>query len=218
MVYNIGNVTKPDNKEIKNLNISYQKYVVWNPEKINESFNIIGFTGYSVNAPNPIIKILASGNPFSDISGTTAAIDFHIKPNNVVFEEFRAQLKPYEKYMVSERSDTDGFKFYIKDPTLLENGEIVYSNSSIIWYTTDKYNIDIDSTKYKQFLNVLLTIGNKYDTVKTDLITRFLTPQSLKTYDLTEENKMTKLSLAILYWREIFPSPKEDIFLRSIPL
>ncbi len=201
LAINFGNVSKPDNNELKNLNLSYDKYVVWSAiNSTGNSYTIIGFTGCTANNPSAanykrlIIKTI--GNPFPTLTGsTTGKIDFHIKPNNEVFEEFRALLPEYEKYIMSQRvsGTTSGFKFILKDPTLLDNGSITYSNSSILWATNDNYNIDINTPKYRNFLNIVLTIGSKYDTIKTDLIARFLTPTSLKTYDLTENGKVTKL-------------------------
>lgn len=200
LAINFGNISKPDNNVLKNLNISYNEYVVWSSiNSTGNSYTVIGFTGYTGNNPfaanykNLIVK--TSGNPFPNITGTTGKIDFHIKPNNVIFEEFRALLNDYERNIVSNRVSgvTSGFKFTLKDPTLLDNGSIVYSNTSMLWATSDNYNIDINTPKYANFLNIMLAIGSKYDAIKTDLIARFLTPSSIKTYDLTENGKMTKL-------------------------
>jgi len=195
LVYNAGNVGLPSNKPLKNLNLSYDKYIIWtasNPS--NNSSAIIGYTGNS--SGRPYLTIKAKGNPFSvGVTGSTAHLDFHIKPNNFIFEEFRALLNDYEKYILSTRvtGSSAGFQFSLNEPTLLDDGNIVYSNTVLSWTTSDKYNIDISNSSYKNFLEILLTIGDKYDRIKTDLIARFLTPVSLKAYDLTEEGKMTKL-------------------------
>lgn len=192
LIINDGNISTPDNVELKNLNLSYNDYVIWSTiNPTGNSFTIIGFTGYT--STDKYIHIKTNGNPFPTVTGTTSNISFHIKPNNVVFEEFRSKLTNFEKYMVSQRNESDGFKFILKEPTLLENGNIIYLNSEILWTTTDGYNIDINNQRYRKFLDIILSIGNKYDAVKTDLIARFLTPMSLKTYDLTHEGKVNKL-------------------------
>lgn len=205
LIYNDGNLTIPDNNELRNLNISYEKYVISTSLEPEKSYKILGFTGNTVNSSDNLkrnyIKLIVDGNPFYLMgTGTTGNLNFHIKPNNVIFEEFRAQLNPYEKYIISERDGVNGFRFVLKNPTLLDNGEIVYSNNLVLWTTSDGYNIDISTSRYQKFLEIILTIGTKYDTIKTDLITRFLTPSSLKTYDLTKDGKMTKLLR--LYGRE----------------
>ena len=193
MVYNYGNLSAPDEKDLKNLNLSYDKYIIWTP--LNPTGNTCSVIGYTGNTSGrQYLTIKANGNPFQMISGyTSSPVDFHIKPNSFIFEEFRALLNQYEKYIVSTRIGTDGFQFTIKDPTLLDDGNIIYSDTKLLWATSDKYNIDIKTPIYQKFLEIILTIGAKYDKVKTDLIARFLTPASIKSYDLTEEGKMTKL-------------------------
>lgn len=76
---------------------------------------------------------------------------------------------------------------------MLDDGNIRYGVVELNWNTSDGYNIDYDGALYNKFLDILLTIGEKYDSIKTDLIARFLTPQSIKTYDLTNDGKITKL-------------------------
>ncbi len=192
LVFNLGNTSTPDDNELKNLNLSYAKYIVWNTQnQTNNLCSIIGFTGYTTT--NNYIRIKTTGNPFPTVTGTSGSIDFHIKPDNVTFEEFRSLLPKYESYIVSERDGANGFQFTIKDPKLLDDGNVVYTDNLLLWNTSDKYNIDINTPNYQTFLESLLTIGAKYDTIKTDLIARFLTPASIKTYDLTEEGKMLKL-------------------------
>lgn len=191
-VYNYGNISHPDDKEIKNLNLSYDKYVIWTSRNPSENFhNIIGYTGNTSSRSYLLIK--AMGNPFTMLTNSSASIDFHIKPNNFVFEEFRESLSDYEKNILTARQDLNGFEFKLKDPVLLDDGNIIFSDAVLLWSTTDKYNIDINTPNYRKFFEILLTIGGKYDRIKTDLIARFLTTSSLKTYDLTEDGKITKL-------------------------
>lgn len=198
LVINNGNTSVPDNKELKNLNNSFSSYVVSTSLEPDKSYSVVGYTGNTVNSSDYIqknyLKLQVIGNPFALYgTGVTGSLDFHIKPNNVIFEEFRALLNPYEKYIISQREGTTGFKFKLKDPTLLDDGTIVYSDSSLLWSTGDGYNVDVNTPNYQKFLQILLTVGAKYDKIKTDLIARFLTPASLKTYDYTEDGKIPKL-------------------------
>jgi len=199
LVYNYGNISEPDNVKLKNLNLSFDDYIVWVSQNSNiNNSTILGYTGNSSGRNYLMIK--CNNNPFSGItSGTTAPINFHLKPNNIIFEEYREQLNQYEKYIISTRDSTNGFKFIIKEPRLLEDGSITYSDVSLLWETSDDYNIDINTSSYDKFIEGVLTIGAKYDAIKTDLVARFLTPTSLKDYDETEEKKMTKL-LRVYGW------------------
>jgi len=191
LVYDFGNTSEPDDSILKNLNLSFDDYIVWSSlNPTNNTCKILEFTGFTTQNDFLCVKVL--GNPFSTISGSTARIDFHLKPNNIIFEEFRAKLNDYEKHILSNRV-SNGFKFVLKEPTLLNDGTIIYSDSEITWPTNDLYNIEIDSSAYRKFLEIVLTFGSKYDAIKTDLIARFLTPTSLKTYDLTDNGKYLKL-------------------------
>lgn len=204
LIINDGNISIPDDSELKNLNLSYNKYVIWSSLESDMLFKVVGYTGNTVNSvgsydgttisKSMFLKLEVEGNPFK-LMGTnlSGSVDYHVRPNNVVFEEFRAVVNSYEKNIVSKRIKTDGFSFDLKDPTLLEDGKIVYSDSNVLWGTSDGYNIDINTPNYDKFLKIILTIGAKYDKIKTDLIARFLTTTSLKTYDLTEEGKINKL-------------------------
>lgn len=205
LVYNAGNESIPDDNELKNLNNSFLDYDIWSSLEPNRLFHVIGYTGNTINSSlyydsggtysqKELIRVQVQGNPFELMgTGTTGSLDYHLRPNNIKFEEFRALLNNYEKHIVSERDGTDGFIFRLKDPTLLEDGKITYNDIEALWNTSDGYNVDIDTPRYQRFLEVILVIGAKYDKIKTDLIARFLTPESLKTYDLTEEGKISKL-------------------------
>ena len=210
LVINNGNETIPDDNKLKNLNLSYNKYVIWSNLESDILYPIVEYTGNTVDSANnytgtlfPVsdyLKLQVTGNPFESLSGTTGNEDYHIRPNNVNFEEFRALLNSFEMNIVGKREGTNGFSFILKDPTQLENGKITYSDTKILWNTGDKYNIDTNTPTYQNFLKIVLRIGAKYDEIKTDLIARFLTPASLKVYDFTDEGKVTKLLR--LYGRE----------------
>jgi len=183
-----------DNNDIRNLSLSYSKYEIWiNTNELNIKTSILGYTGSTENGVRPYLTIKTLGNPFEEFDDEEN-ISFHIKPNNIVFEEFRQQLTDFQKYILSHRTnDNEGFEFTMKDPVLSDSGNVRYNDNTMVWTTSDGYNLDFDGSDYRQFLERLLTIGSKYDTIKTDLIARFLTPASIKTYDLTEEGKITKL-------------------------
>jgi hypothetical protein len=205
LIFNQGNTSEPDNNVLKNVNLSYAQYSIWSKYDPNKLYPVIEFTGDTPNTLIPHVTVKVIGNPFTFNTGITGnllpsgSFDFHIRPNNVVFEEFRALLTNYEQYIVSQRDGNNGFTFNVSDPTLLDDGSVVYSTVTLLWTTSDCYNIDTDNASYQRFLSGLLTTGTKYDLVKTDLIARFLTPTSLKTYDLTEDGKMTKL-LRVYGW------------------
>jgi len=192
LIFKFGDYSILNDNELKNLNISYENYIIWS--SVNSSgntFNVLGYTGNTSGRNYLIVK--ASGNPFSVTTRSIGYNSFHIKPNNVIFEKYRLELNPYERYILSNRDNINGFRFKIKEPSLDDDGNVIYVDVELLWNTIDGYNINYDGLSYNDFFNRLLNIGLKYDSIKTDLISRFLTPSSLKTYDTTENGKIEKL-------------------------
>jgi len=194
LVFNRGNDSEPNNNKLKNLNKSFYDYVIWSTRYSSDnSHTIIGFTGDTES--HEYLSVECIGNPFPFLSGgsNTAKFSFHIKPNTRIFDDFRISLNDYERYIVSTRSNTDAFQFIMKEPKLLDDGTINYTDRIIKWRTIDGYNIEIDTPSYGNFLEIVLSVADKYDQIKSDLIARFLTPTSLQTYDLTDNKKTSKL-------------------------
>lgn len=195
LIFDYGNISIPNSNNLKNLNLSFEKYVIWrqnNPD--DESHKILSFTGDSVGVP--FIRLRVVGNPFPEITGVTSggSISFHLKPEPVEYNKFKFNLNQLEQYFLNNRSDDRrGFIIKLKEPVLKESGQIVYNNKEYRWTTIDGYNVDIRAGSYQRFLEAILNLGQIYDETKTDLIARFLTPESLKLYDLTEDGKTTKL-------------------------
>lgn len=192
LVINTGNEQLPQNNELRNLNIGYKNYVIWRPEFPDQNENeLVGFTGLSNTTP--YLTIVVKGNPFPELSASTQMFaEYHIKPKPLYFNRFYESLSNLEKYMMINKVD-NGYLMTFKKPNILENGGIVYSNQEILWSTTDNYNIDIVGISYSNLLNNLGDIGDTYDKFKTDMVTRFLVPQSLLLYDKTQNEKISKL-------------------------
>lgn len=192
LVINQGNEQLPQDNILRNLNLSYTNYVVWRPENpTNDSNVIIGFTG--VSPTFNYIGLKVSGNPFPELSASTQTFaKYHLKPQPLYFNKFYQGLSNIEKYILADKLD-GGYSFSFKKPIILDNGGISYGNLDIVWSTTDGYNVDIVGSKYEKLLQDLGDLGDEYDKFKTDLVTRFLVPQSLLLYDNTQEEKMSKL-------------------------
>ena len=191
-VFNAGNTSEPDGNVLKNMNISYNEYNIWMSDDSDNNYEVVGFTGDSNSRPYVVIQVV--GDPFSSVTGLTGRIDFHFKPKVTHFNKFLLNLNDLEKYFLTKRLENNsGFEFMIKQPLISDSGQIIYSDKNLKWTTTDKYNVDFSGGKYEKFLQQILNIGENYDTAKTDLIARFLTPDSLTLYDETDEQKISKL-------------------------
>ncbi|NJO59665.1 MAG: hypothetical protein HC836_15580 [Richelia sp. RM2_1_2] len=206
LITGFNNFATPDNNALKNLNLSYQKYVIWRSNNATGNTNyIIGYTGDSPSYQ--FLSLRVQGNPFPEISATgltasTAAIEYHIKPEPLEFNKFTTQLEPLERHLLAKRTENEtGFVTKLKEPTQLDDGRTIYTERSFVWPTGDKYNVDIGGSVYTQYIITLMNLGAIYDEIKTDLVYRLLTTSSLKKHDNTDEQKMSKLLR--IYGREI---------------
>lgn len=193
LVINQGNEQNPQNNVLRNINTSFNNYIIWRPESADTNgYQVVGFTGLSTTTP--YLNLVVVGNPFPELTGITTAgfFNYHIKPQPLYFNKFYEDLSKLEKYIVANKI-VEGYKITFKKPILLENGGVAYSNQDILWTTVDGYNIDISGALYEKLLTELGDIGDNYDKFKTDTIARFLVPQSLLLYDTTEDQKMSKL-------------------------
>lgn len=192
LVINQGNEQLPEDNKLRNLNVSYGDFEIWRSnDPDNDTHVILEFTG--VSSTMPFLSVVVQGNPFPELSGSTQSFsEYHLKPQPLYFNKFYEDLSALEKYMMINKIDS-GYQMSFKRPNLLEDGGVVYSSQDVLWGTSDKYNIDIDGFSYKNLLETLGNIGDEYDKFKTDTIARFLVPQSLLTYDKTEEQKVSKL-------------------------
>lgn len=191
IIFNEGNLNIFNNNELKNINISYDKYIVWSGEFSDKyDFKVINYIGDSET--KPYIELNVIGNPFFDVS-VSGNTDFHIRPNIQIFNDYLLNLGDFEKFILGRDVGINGFEVILADPTQNDDGEIILTDVKLMWPKIDGYNIDIKTNRYKTHLNALLTVGNKYDSYKTDMIYRHLCVDSLKVYDQSEDEKIKKL-------------------------
>ena len=98
IVFNAGNTSKPDDNELKNLNDSYDEYVIWSSLEPNTLFKIIGFTGNTINSSDSLTKdylrLQVEGNPFVLMgTGSTAVLI-------IISDQIMWFLKNFEHYLI----------------------------------------------------------------------------------------------------------------------
>ncbi len=156
------------------------------------------------NERDGYLLITVAGNPFNNmllVEGNNAFAKIHLKPNNIEIEKYFKSLEPFEANLLN-RLTTPKFTSTFNYSILGENGIIYQTSKSITWPTSDGYNIDFDTGDYILYVTNLIDICNENDSIKTDLIFRFLTSESISNFDTvprcdgTEEEtagqKMTK--------------------------
>jgi hypothetical protein len=178
--------------DLKNLSTNYNDYIISNE---NGDFTVIGFTG-STSQYNDYIYLEVNGDSFPD--GVSAlSKEYHIKPNENKQELFYNSLDTFQNNLLNRLSYPkykSTFRYSIKN----ESGVIIKTQQNLIWPTTDGYNIDFDSTKYLTFVGNLVAIAEASDNTNSDLMVRFLTSDSISSFDTTSDDedetgqKMTK--------------------------
>lgn len=165
-----------ETNDLRNLTTNYTKYVLDNSVL---NYNIIGFTG-NTNDTDDYIWLTVEGNPFSGVTETIQ--NYHIRPNNSTIEEFFISLPDFESNLLNRLTNPiykSKYNYNIES----ETGAIYETEKELVWPVTDGYNIDFDTADYINFVTQLIEIGESSDITKTNLVTRFLTAQSISDFD-----------------------------------
>jgi len=185
---------------IENLSNSYTNYVL---EYNNKNYNIIGFTG-STEISN-YLDLIVEGNPFTTLTTTFGRLNYHIKPNNRIVDDFYNNLSEFQNTLL-DRLTTPKYKAVLEVPIKSDSGTLIYTTRSFVWPTTDGYNIDIDTDNYQTYINDLFKTASEFDSTKTDLIVRRFVSESIREFDTagegTEETGMKVSKLLRIYGRE----------------
>lgn len=179
VIYNVGGILlNTYGNELRNLVVNYNSY---NISYNNEDYSIINFTG-STLLYDDYVTIEVNGNPFPTAVGQPQYNTYHIKPNSVELEKFFAGLEPFENYLLN-RLTTPKYKATFDYKYLTDTGIIYDTSLSVVWPTSDDYNLDFSTNAYISYVNQLLTICTSTDETHSNLMTRFLVSESISNFD-----------------------------------
>ena len=179
VIYNTGGILlNTYGNELRNLVVNYNSYnILYN----NEEYNILGFTG-STLLYNDYVTVMVNGNPFPTAVNQPQYNTYHIKPVSLEVEKFFTGLEPFESYLLN-RLSTPQYKATFDYQYLTDIGIIYDTSLSVVWPTTDGYNLDFSTTEYVSYVNQLLQICTATDETHSDLMTRFLVSESISSFD-----------------------------------
>ena len=179
---NSNTLLQTDN-EIRNFYSSYKNYVLIYS---GISYNIIGYTEPTFDN-NFILSLEVEGNLFS--GNTEVNVDFVIKPNDSIVEEFFNNLDDLEELLLNRESNpiyTASFKVprdnYDSSATNLIGVDAAWPVSK------DGWNPQIVGIEYTQYVQKLYDLSDEIDDYKSNLIVRFLTSAQLFEFD-TEDKR-----------------------------
>ena len=181
--YSISASTNLNLREItvspyRNLYNTYLDYCV----SINDNiYKVVSFQP-SDNLSTGYIAFYVSGAPF----GTTASTvfdDYQIRPNDFVVDRIFAEtFDEVEKFLVN-RLVRPEYTAIFQVPQQNEDGQYYTSYQQVTWPKDGRWNLDIRSFLFDDYLAKLEDIAVNLDSFKTNLISRFLVTDSLKEFD-----------------------------------
>lgn len=190
--YTITGLTVSDNENItpiRNFSKNYTDFVVY--------FNDTEYKILSATLPSSKtdtdngIYLVVQGNPFASFVNPDNTVNrvFYLKPSIAKFDEFQNGLSSLGKFLMDYDYDLRVYKSVIRYTKLTDSGVKLNMEEHLIFPQSDDLNIDIFTTEFDNYLSRLNTISDDFDTTKTNLISRFLTTDSLKEFD-TEDRRI----------------------------
>lgn len=183
--------TSTDNENItvyRNFAKQYSNYVIYFN---GVEYPIVNATLPTTTDANAGITVVVNGNPFGNLVNINSETNnsFYIKPKQAIYDEFFDGLSDFASFLLSYDSATNQYKSDFVFPTLSDNGVIVETKETVYFPKLDDVNIDMFTDSFEAYTVKLNDLAESYDAVKTNLIARFLTTDSLKEFD-TEDRKV----------------------------
>lgn len=168
-----------ESNPLRNLTVNYLNYALL----LNDTeYDLVGFTGLTTSNSGSL-TVRVNGNPFYTTGNTQNQYQvYHIKPNKLKVDTFFNGLNDFESNLLNtliRPRYTATFRY----PVQSEDGVILFQTTTLTWPTSDGYNLDFNTPNYEQYVNSLIEISQNSDITKSDLITRFLTSDSISDFD-----------------------------------
>lgn len=178
-----------DINPIRNFSKNYKDYVIYYKDVEYPILNATLPTSY--NDYENGIYLTIEGDPFSLDANTDLTVNrtFWIKPKYQKYDEFQNNLSDMGKFLLNYNFDKKNYVSVIRYVKVTDNGVDINVNETLTFPQIDQVNIDLFSDKFDKYLTKLNTVSDDFDSTKTNLITRFLTTDSLKEFD-TEDRRI----------------------------
>jgi hypothetical protein len=179
---NSNTLVETDN-EIRNFYSSYKNYsLIYS----GVSYDITNYTEPTFDN-NFIITFEVEGNLFS--GNTEVNVDFLIKPNDSIIEEFFKNLDDLEELLINRESNpiyTASFR--VPRDSFDESATDLIGVDATWPVSRDGWNPQIIGIEFDQYVQRLYDLSDEIDDYKSNLIVRFLTSPQLFEFD-TEDKR-----------------------------
>lgn len=172
--------------DLRDIVVNFTNYIL---EVNGVTYNLTDITPTS-SLTAGTLTVYVEGDPFS---GNFSTYDYLIiRPNDdVVNKVFSLNLDYVDRFLL-DRSTVPLYTAVFNVPQEGENGEPFNSTEKVTWPLYGRWNLDILSDSFTVYLEKLNTIGENFDSYKTNLITRFMVTDSLIEFD-TVDQKVDKV-------------------------
>jgi hypothetical protein len=193
--YNSSGTTLENSETItkyRNFTKTYKEYVV---RYNNIEYPILGaIFPQNANDDATGIRLTVEGDPFGSVIdiNDSANVRFYIKPKSKIYNDFFNNITDLAAFLLNKDPNTGDFVSEFVYPSVDDDGKLLTVKETLIFPMYDEFNIDMFSDKFDKYTTTLNDFSDSYDSVKTNLIARFLTTDSLKEFD-TEDRKVNML-------------------------
>ena len=217
--YTLSGSTLTDAENItkyRNFTKTYRDYVVYYN---NIEYPIISATfPKNYNDDGTGIRLIIGGDPFSSIinDDSEANVNYYIKPKNSIYTTFYSGLTDLASFLLNIDEESGRYYSEFMFPKISDNGIVSNVKETVFFPKYDDVNVDMFSNDFDKYTTKLNDLADSYDSVKTNLIARFLTTDVLKEFDTTDR----KFNLILQLYGKTFDDVKKYIdsitFMRNV--
>ena len=163
--------------ELRNMTTQYGKYSLY----LNDNGYSVKRIVSTTSLTSGILTIVVEGNPFSGESTTNQTLI--IRPNDLeVNKVLNESLDEVEDFLLN-RNVNPKYTATFKIPKVGDDGTYYTEYQNLTWPLLGKWNLDIITGAFTNYLNKLNEVSISFDEYKTNLISRFLTTGAFNEFD-----------------------------------
>ena len=188
--YTTSGSTLQDSETItkyRNFTKTFKDYVLYYDGVEYEILSATLPTNYNDDATG--IKLSINGDPFSALVNVNGELNtgFYLKPKKAVYDEFFNNLSDLAAFLLN-KDESGNYVSEFLFPKLSDDGKLFNVKETVSFPKYDEFNIDMFADPFDVYTTKLNDLADSYDSVKTNLIARFLTTDSLQEFD-TDDRK-----------------------------
>jgi hypothetical protein len=171
---------------LRNMTTQYAKYSLYFS---GIGYNVV-FIDPTTSLTSGVLKIYLNGDVFS--GKTEIYDDLVIRPNDFeVNRVFNDSLDEVQRFLLN-RNVIPVYTATFQVPKDNDDGSYYIENKKITWPLYGNWNLDILTNSFTSYLVTLNDVSMNFDGYQTNLVSRFLTTDSLKEFD-TSDQKVEKI-------------------------